>query len=258
MNEATDRTRWTGGLLNRHEGRVLLSCAAVGVIFAIGLGLLSGSGYTATSLADGGPGGSVDAALDVSPDVANRYVQTELVYIGILEPEFNQALEAAGLPAGPVRATQEGATNVIRLSAAGVDPNRAAAAANVVLATYIADWKERTTADLERLLVNTEDRIVEVRSESEGLGDTAEDVAQRRGLLTELSRLTQERSDLQFRIGGVKAANRVVEQATPGEAERSTSWFQMVLLGLIAGTAAALGYIVLRRARRVAQRAPED
>ena len=231
----------------------MLIAAAAGLLVAVVLSLLSGSGYTGTALADGGPGGSVEAALDVSPDVANRYVQTELVYIGILAPAFDAAMSAAGLSSQPVQATQEGATNVIRLSTGGDDVERAAQAANVALDVYIADWKKRTTADLQRLLENTNTRIDQVRAESEDLGNTAEDQAQRRGLLSELTRLTQERSDLQFRIGGVDAANRVVEQATPENSVRSVSLIQVALLGVIAGLALALAYIVFRRARALSR-----
>ncbi len=231
----------------------MLIAAAAGLLVAVGLSLLSGSGYTGTALADGGPGGSVEAALDVSPDVANRYVQTELVYIGILAPAFDAAMSAAGLSSQPVQATQEGATNVIRLSTGGDDVERAAQAANVALDVYIADWKARTSVDLQRLLDNTNTRIDQVRAESEDLGSSAEDQAQRRGLLSELTRLTQERSDLQFRIGGVEAANRVVEQATPENSVRSVSLIQVALLGVIAGLALALAYIVFRRARALSR-----
>lgn len=237
---------------------MLVVLAGAGLVAAVLLSVISGSGYTGTALADGGPGGSVEAALDVSPDVANRYVQTELVYIGILAPVFDQAMTDAGLSPQPVQATQEGATNVIRLSTGGSDADQAARAANVALEVYIADWKARTTADLQRLLENTNTRIDEVRTESEGLGDSAEDQAQRRGLLSELTRLTQESSDLQFRIGGVEAANRVVEQATPENAVRSISVIQVALLGLIAGVAIALAYIVFRRARALSQPAPRQ
>lgn len=253
VSHAPDRTRWSGGLLSRHEGRALLIAAAAGLLVAVVLSLLSGSGYTGTALADGGPGGSVEAALDVSPDVANRYVQTELVYIGILAPAFDAAMSAAGLSSQPVQATQEGATNVIRLSTGGDDVERAAQAANVALDVYIADWKARTSVDLQRLLDNTNTRIDQVRAESEDLGSSAEDQAQRRGLLSELTRLTQERSDLQFRIGGVEAANRVVEKATPENAVRSVSVIQVGLLGVIAGLALGLAYIVFRRARELSR-----
>ncbi len=253
MSDTPERTKWSGGLLDRREGRALLIGAAAGLLVAILVALISNSGYTGTALADGGPGGSVAAALDVSPDVANRYVQTELVYIGILTPAFEEAMAAAGLAPEPVQATQEGATNVIRLSTSGRDAQEAAKAANVALDAYIADWKKRTTADLQRLLENTNTRIDRVRAESEDLGNSEEDAAQRRGLLSELTRLTQERSDLQFRIGGVEAANRVVEQATPENAVRSTSLIQVGLLGVIAGVALALAYIVFRRARALSR-----
>lgn len=258
MSEASDRTRWTGGLLTRREGKVLLACAAAGLLISFLVALLAGSRFTGVALADGGPGGSVEAAFDVSPDIANRYVQTELVYIGILAPAFDAAMGAAGLPTSPLQATQEGATNVIALSTGGADAEEAARAANVALEVYIADWKMRTTADLERLLDNTNTRIDEVRAESQDLADSAEDAAQKRGLLSELTRLTQERGDLQFRIGGVSVANRVVEQATPENAVRSTSLLQVAMLGVIAGAAVALVYIVFGRARRLSRPLPPE
>lgn len=102
------------------------------------------------------------------------------------------------------------------------------------------------------MLENTNTHIDQVRAESEDLGNAAEDRAQRRGLLSELTRLTQERSDLQFRIGGVDAANLAVEQATPENSVRC-SLIQVALLGVIAGLALALAYIVFRRARALSR-----
>ncbi len=247
------RTAWTGGLLSRRESLVTVWAVVIGVLLALVLSLLTGGRFTGTALADGGPGGSVEAALDVSPDIANRYVQTELVYIDILKPQFDQAMQDAGLPATAVTANQEGTTNVIALATDGADTDQAARAANVALDVYIANWKERTTADLQRLLDNTNQRIEQVRSQLDQLGTGEADAAARRGLLTELTRLTTEASDLEFRIGGVKAANRVVERATPENATRTTSRIQLILLGFIAGLAVALVYIVFTRARRLSQ-----
>jgi hypothetical protein len=253
QSEGPQRTRWSGGLLDARETRLLAICAAAGLILGVVLALLPGSRFTATALADGGPGGSVDAALNVSPDVANRYVQTELVYIDILAPDFDQAMQAAGLPGSGVRANQEGATNVISLATQGDSADQAAQQANVALEVYIADWKQRTTEDLERLLSNSQTRIDEVSAQIQDLGTSAQDEAQRKGLLSELTRLTQEASDLQFRIGGVQAANRVVEQALPQNAVRTTSPVQLGVLGLLAGIVIALALIVFARVRRVSQ-----
>lgn len=248
------RTRVSAGMLDRLETRILAIVAIVGLLLGIVMAVLPGTRYAAAALADGGPGGSVDAALNVSPDVANRYVQTELVYIEILAPDFDEAMRAAGLPSTPVRANQVGATNVISLVAQGDSQEQSAKQANIALDVYIADWKQRTSEDLERLLNNTQGRIDEVSSKVRALGDSPEDDAQRRGLLSELTRLSQDVSDLQFRIGGVEVANRVVEQASPSNALRTTSIVQLGLLGLIAGIAVGLAIIVLGRVRRVSQR----
>lgn len=226
----------------------------VGVIVMIAVTTLSTSRYTAYAQVDGGPGGSVEAALDVSSDTANRYVQTELVQIEILAPAFADAMRTNGLTPSPVTATQQGTTNIIALGASGVNADDAARKANVALDVYIADWRDRTDEELRRLLDNTNVRIEEVRGESVALGSSTEDAAQRRGLEAQLTRLTQERSDLIFRIGGVKATNRVVQQAVSGDAVRSTPILQAALIGLLAGLAVGLAYVLLSRARRLAQR----
>lgn len=225
----------------------------LGVIIMIALTTLSTSRYTAFAQVDGGPGGSVEAALDVSSDVANRYVQTELVQIEILAPAFAEAMRTDGLTPSPVSATQQGTTNIIALGANGANADEAARKANVALDVYIADWRKRSEEELRRLLDNTNVRIEEVRGESTALGSSTEDAAQRRGLEAQLSRLTQERSDLIFRIGGVKAANRIVQQATPADAVRSTPLLQAALIGLLAGLAVGLAYVLISRARRLSQ-----
>lgn len=227
--------------------------ALVGLFAMLAFTIFNSSGYTAYAQVDGGPGGSVEAALDISSDVANRYVQTELVHIEILAPAFSDAMTTNGLPPSPVSATQQGTTNVIALGATGATSEQAAAKANVALGVYIADWRKRTEGDLRRMLDNTNLRIQEVRSESGVLGSGPEDSAQKRGLSSELTRLTQERSDLQFRIGGVKAANRVVEQAAPANAVRSMPLLQASILGLAAGLAVGIGYVVFSRLRRLSR-----
>lgn len=231
----------------------MIAMAVLGLILMLGVTARSASGYTAYAQVDGGPGGSVEAALDISSDVANRYVQTELVYIEILAPDFAKAMTDSGLPASSVTAIQQGTTNVVALGASGANPVQAAEKANIASGVYIADWRSRAEGDLRRLVENTDVRIQEIRNQSGALGSGPEDTAQRRGLEAELNRLTQEQSDLRFRIGGVRTVNRLVEPASPDKAVRSTPLLQASVLGLVAGVVLGLGYVAFTRVRRLSK-----
>lgn len=234
--------------LTSKEVMILAASTMIGLLVGVVMGLAGSDRIVATALVDAGPGGSTESALDVSPDVANRYVQTELIYIGILQPEFEKAFASAGIAnPGSIDARQDGPTSIVQLSAEAQSDTAAAEQANIAAEVYIEDWRSRATADLQRLQENTQLRIDEVQKQLDALGNSPDDRARAVGLRSELQRLTQELSDLQYREGGIRVANRMVQEATPGQAVARTSVPIYTALGLVLGVAIGLALIVYRR-----------
>jgi len=127
---------------------------------AVVVSALMGVGYSSTALVNGGPGSDPSKPLDVSSDSLNRYLDTELIYIGMLKAtmadNITQATGVSNPP--PVEAIQKGNTNIISMSVVGPSPELAAEMARSAADTYIASWKARNSADP---LANT-DRYVQV------------------------------------------------------------------------------------------------
>lgn len=144
-------TRLPGGL--QVSDLVVIAVSTVlGVVLVVGYGLVSGSKYSSTALVNGGPGSSASLPLDLSSDVTQRYVATELIYIETLSDEM--AANMAKIPGvtnpPPVQSNQDGNTNVIKLTVVGDSPDQAAALATVAADTYINNWRERTREDPDR------------------------------------------------------------------------------------------------------------
>jgi len=125
---------------------------------AVVVSALIGAGYSSTALVNGGPGSDPSKPLDVSSDSLNRYLDTELIYIGTLKSTMADNITAATGVSNPppVAAIQKGNTNVISMTVVGPTPELAAEMARSAADTYIASWKARNVAEQ-----NTE-RYVEV------------------------------------------------------------------------------------------------
>ena len=121
----------------------------VGAAVAVAIGMVVGPSYAATALVNAGPGPSASLPLDLSTDVTQRYVSTELIYIDTLSGQMSAGITAAtGVQdPPPVLTTQEGDTNVVKLTTVGSDPEQAAAMANAAADVYIQNWRERTAKD---------------------------------------------------------------------------------------------------------------
>lgn len=244
--------------LSRREWITVTVTTAVFVVALGFLGFFGSRQVVASALVDAGPGGTTDAVLDVSPDVANRYVQTELVYIDILQPSIAEAIRAQGMQPGPIGARQEGTTSIVDISAQTGDAESSARQANIAAEVYIEDWRSRATSDLRRLQQNAQSRIADINQRLQALGDSSQDRAEAAGLRSELTRLTQELSDLQFREGGVRASNRIVESASPATALSRSSTVIYALLGFVLGAFAGLALVVYRRVRSSAHQEGDD
>ena len=143
--------RWSDALI---VGVSTLVVAALAVVVSA----LIGAGYSSTALVNGGPGSDPSKPLDVSSDSLNRYLDTELIYIGTLKSTMADNITAATGVSNPppVAAIQKGNTNVISMTVVGPTPELAAEMARSAADTYIASWKARNVAEQ-----NTE-RYVEV------------------------------------------------------------------------------------------------
>ena len=73
------------------RGCIHLVVAALAVVVSA----LIGAGYSSTALVNGGPGSDPSKPLDVSSDSLNRYLDTELIYIGTLKSTMADNITAA-------------------------------------------------------------------------------------------------------------------------------------------------------------------
>ena len=83
------------GTLARHRGRDqgfvvtdvwrIAGSTIVGALLFAGLAIIQGAQYSATALVNAGPGDTASQPLSLPSDQLNRYVATEIVYIGTIE-----------------------------------------------------------------------------------------------------------------------------------------------------------------------------
>jgi len=146
MSSAPEPTSPYSGLIATWSNLVILVVAAVaGAIVGLLLLLILGAPYSSDSLVNGGPGDTPSKPLDLSGDQLDRYVDTELIYIGTLTDAMNEAIsQATGNPdPTPATAVQDGSTNVIKISAVADDAEEAARASKAAADVYVANWKTR-------------------------------------------------------------------------------------------------------------------
>ena len=131
---------------------IIAAATVLGVLASVGFGVVVGSNYASTALVNGGPGSSASLPLNLSSDVTQRYVATELIYIDTLADQMAANMEKVpGVTSPPpVQANQDGSTNVIKMTVVGETPDQAAALATVAADTYIRNWRERTRLDPDR------------------------------------------------------------------------------------------------------------
>ena len=130
--------RWSDALI---VGVSTLVVAALAVVVSA----LIGAGYSSTALVNGGPGSDPSKPLDVSSDSLNRYLDTELIYIGTLKSTMADNITAATGVSNPppVAAIQKGNTNVISMTVVGPTPELAAEMARSAADTHNGDSSAR-------------------------------------------------------------------------------------------------------------------
>ena len=108
--------------------------------------------------AERGPGDTASQPLSLPSDQLNRYVATEIVYIGTISQRIsdNVTRDTGVTDPPPVTVTQDGNTNIIKMSMSADSAELAAAMADSAANSYIEDWKQRNPKDAQR----SEDRYV--------------------------------------------------------------------------------------------------
>ena len=226
----------------------------IGILLGVALAVLPAQSYRSLVLVDAGPGSSAADALTFSPDVSNRFVQTELVYLDIEDPQIRAAItEATGIqnPA-PIATRQVGSTNVIEIAAIGPTAELSAKAANAAADVYVTGWRDRASADLDRSLVAIAQRLTQISARLKVLpetGGTPAQAAERDALTSEVGRLTGLQATASFDRSTIKTSDRVVAAADPSAAVKSTSITRNIALGGLVGLIVGLGALVLVRRR---------
>ncbi|HRY10197.1 MAG: hypothetical protein KDC39_14410 [Actinobacteria bacterium] len=136
----------------------IVGSAIVGAVLFAGLALVQGAQYSATALVNAGPGDTASQPLSLPSDQLNRYVATEIVYIGTISQRIsdNVTRDTGVTDPPPVTVTQDGNTNIIKMSMSADSAELAAAMADSAANSYIEDWKQRNPKDAQR----SEDRYV--------------------------------------------------------------------------------------------------
>ncbi len=236
----------------RAEVVVIAVAVLGGLVLGLLLGVLRPTQYRAVALVDAGPGATVADSLAVGTDSSNRFVQTELIFIGIEDPQIRSVISARLSIENPpsVVSRQVGNTNVVELAMVGFSPQTASDMANIASAVYIRDWKNRATADLQRGLSETRARLGEIRTELSRLpeaGGTPTQSGQRAALTAELTKLTRQQADLTVQRNTIEAAQRVVAEADPELATRTSSTVTLLAMGGLLGGLVGVGVVLIRR-----------
>lgn len=238
--------------LRRADVWILVLATVVGVLLSVGLSLMRGPSYESQALLNGGPDGTPAGPLDMSSDITDRYVATELIYFENLSGAMGDAItEATGIsPAPEVTGTQDGQTSVINVSVVGASPEQAAHMARVASDVYIADWQERQFLVVREERKGATDRLGVLRARMEtnncdARPNTSDCQALRavaRGVRADLLRLAKHDE--------TAITNRYVVEPTPEAATQTTSTGTMALVGAIVGFGVGALVVTWRVRRR--------
>lgn len=234
---------------------VVLLATLAGAVLGAASVLVPGPTYRATALVNAGPGATISASLDVPPDRANRFVQTELVAFdsdGGVVQGVKDLLDTTDIP--PITADQVGDTDIIAISADDRDPAVAARTAQAAADVYIEGWRERASADVEQSLEVVDTRLDEVITTLDGLppeGGSPAEGAQRDALRSEYVDLLREQADLTLRQQSVKTSERVVTAATADAAVRTASSTRAAMMGAALGLFVGVALVFVRYRRSI-------
>jgi hypothetical protein len=238
-----------------HPRRTIALFLLVLTVAGLVLGLLVGarlSKHVASAQVDAGPGSTLDQQLAISADQANRYVQTQVLFVS--DPATASAVERQlGLDAPPTYTVRQvGTTSILEISSQASNVDDAVAVTNAVAKTYISAWRTRTGAELAKQLDVVTDQLAAVTAAIDDLSG-ARTSAATQAKLTALSAQSQQlllqQSDLKSSAAAVSNDNRVVTLADATFATSSLSAKLTAVVGALVGLLAGIGYIAWARRR---------
>jgi len=227
---------------------VVLTVLGLVVGFAVGGRVAK---HVATAQVDAGPGSTLNQQLSVSPDQANRYVQTQVLFL--TDPAVATAVQKEldlGAPAA-YTVRQVGTTSVLEISVSNADAGAAADIANAVARTYVDGWRTRTSGEIDRQNTEISAQLAAVTKGIDALSGprlTPADQAKLTALTVQSQTLLAQQSTLQSEAAAVSTDNRVV---TLADAQFSTTSPSTKLTALLGGLVAfVIGIGILAWSRR--------
>jgi uncharacterized protein involved in exopolysaccharide biosynthesis len=245
----------TAGAPTKDRRRAVAVLLVATTVIGLVLGFLLGGRVAktvATAQVDAGPGSTSSQQLSVSPDQANRYAQTQVLFIS--DPATATAVQASlGLDAPPsYTVRQVGTTSVLEIAAQNSDATAAADVANAVARTYVAGWRARNTAELDKQLAEIDDQLATVAKQVDALSGSRLTPAQQArltALTAQSQQLLAQQGTLQSDSAAVAADDRIVTIADPAFATTSPSTKLTALLGALVGFLAGVGIVAWSRRR---------
>ena len=214
---------------------IIAICFVIGLIVGYLLGGLAPGSYSATTAVDGTPLVTLNLPADMSTDAVTRYTSTEVIYFGYQEKKMQAAIAAQTTQANPAPPTAvvETGTPLIDISAAGPTAADAAQASAIATEVYLADWRARTVAQIDRTIASINQTIAQIGPKSAAVPTMQIELAQ--------AQLAKDQ---------VNTVQRVVHPATPAAAVYSSSAITVAILGGLIGILIGLGILLLARRRK--------
>lgn len=231
---------------------IVAATTLAGAVLLAGLLLVQGPSYASVALLNGGPDGTPAGPLDMSSDITDRYVSTELIYFENLHDAMADAItEATGVsPAPAVTGTQDGQTSVIKVSVAGASPEQAAQMAKVASDVYIADWQRRQFFVVNQERKGATDRLRVLRARMARHDCKAQPRTSDCRAMAAVAKSVREDLLRLAKHDETAIMNRYVVVPTAEAATKTTSTVTMGLLGAILGFGVGALVVTWRVRRR--------
>jgi len=235
----------------RNAAILLVVITVLGLVvgFAVGGRIAK---HIATAQVDAGPGSTLNQQLSVSADQANRYVQTQVLFLTdpATATAVQKQLALAAPPAYTVR--QVGTTSVLEISVSNADAGAAAETANAVASTYVVSWRNRTSGEIDRQIAEIRQQLGAVTKGIDALSAarlSPADQAKLTALTVQSQTLLAQQSTLQADAAAVASDKRIVTVANAQFATTSPSTKLTALLGGLVGFVIGIGILAWSRRR---------
>jgi hypothetical protein len=235
----------------RHGALLLVALTGLGLIVGFAAGGRMAT-HVATAQVDAGPGSTLDQQLSVSADQANRYVQTQVLFLTdpATATAVQKQLSLNAPPAFTVR--QVDTTSVLEISASNVDAAAAADVANSVARTYVDGWRARTSGEIDRQGVEISSQLAAVTTAIDALSGnrlTPADQAKITALTVQSQTLLAQQSTMRADAAAVASDNRMVTLADSKFATTTPSTKLTALMGGLLAFVVGVGIVAWSRRR---------